>query len=101
MLRMLEADNQRNIKPMNAERPNIAIAVNADSLATWFESVAWEIAEHNVALELLIDDQDYTLPLLARGDAMGCVSTSSESSTGFVADPIGAMEGSGANRGSQ
>jgi LysR family transcriptional regulator (chromosome initiation inhibitor) len=54
------------IKPTETPWPRTAIAVNADSLATWFEDVAWEIAKRNVALELMVDDQDYTLPLLAR-----------------------------------
>ncbi|PXW31163.1 LysR family transcriptional regulator (chromosome initiation inhibitor) [Paraburkholderia silvatlantica] len=92
VLKMLEADTVRQIKPMDDTQPRIAIAVNADSLATWFEAVAWEIAERNVAVELIVDDQDYTLPLLAKGEAMGCVSTSSESPTGFLAESIGMME---------
>jgi LysR family transcriptional regulator, chromosome initiation inhibitor len=92
VLKILEADTMRHLKPMDGVRPRVAIAVNADSLATWFEAVAWEIASDDVALELVVDDQDHTLPLLAKGEAIGCVSTSSESSTGFVAEPIGAME---------
>lgn len=40
VLKLMEADTLRHIKPMDAERPRIAIAVNADSLATWFESIA-------------------------------------------------------------
>lgn len=92
ILKILEADTQQQIKPMDGMRPRVAIAVNADSLATWFEVVAWEIAKKNVALELIVDDQDYTLPLLAKGEAMGCVSTSSNSPTGFLAEPIGMME---------
>ena len=43
-------------------------------------------------LELIVDDQDHTLPILARGEAMGCVSTESSAPIGFVAEPIGAME---------
>lgn len=92
VLKILEADTMRHIKPIDAEMPSIAIAVNADSLATWFEPIAWEIAANNVALELMVDDQNYTLPLLARGEAIGCVSTSRDSPTGFVAESIGAME---------
>lgn len=92
VLKILEADTQQQIKPMDGTRPRVSIAVNADSLATWFEAVAWEIAENNVALELIVDDQDYTLPLLAKGEAMGCVSTSSNPPTGFLAEPIGMME---------
>ncbi|WP_431018307.1 LysR family transcriptional regulator [Burkholderia gladioli] len=48
MLRMLEADTLKHIKPMNSDRPHVAIAVNADSLATWFEKIAWEIAKRPV-----------------------------------------------------
>lgn len=92
VLKVLESDTLRHIKPLDGERPHIAIAVNADSLATWFESVAWEIAGENVALEIMVDDQDHTLPLLVRGEAMGCVSTSREAPTGFLAEYLGAME---------
>lgn len=92
VLKVLEADTLQYIKPMGTQRPRISIAVNADSLATWFEAVAWEIAEGGVALELMVDDQDHTLPLLARGEAMGCVSTSSDPPRGFLAEPIGTME---------
>ena len=92
VLKLPEADTLRQIKPMDGTRPRIVIAVNADSLATWFEAVAWEISERNVALELIVDDQDHTLPLLAKGEAMGCVSTSSHPPPGFLAEPIGTME---------
>lgn len=92
VLKMLEADTLRQVKPLDGTRPRIAIAVNADSLATWFEAVAWEISKSNVALELIVDDQDHTLSLLAKGEAMGCVSTSRCSPTGFLAEPIGIME---------
>jgi len=91
-LKVLEADTLQRIKPDRRGRTKIAIAVNADSLASWFEPVACAIAKENFALELLVDDQDYTLSVLTRGEAMGCVSTESNAPTGFVARPIGAME---------
>lgn len=91
-LEFLEADTIHRIKPEEKGRTKIAIAVNADSLATWFETVACAIAKENFALELIVDDQDYTLSVLTRGQAMGCVSTASVSPTGFVAESIGAME---------
>lgn len=91
-LKLMEADTLQRIKPDGKDRVKIAIAVNADSLASWFEPVACAIAKENFALELLVDDQDYTLSVLARGEAMGCVSTASSAPTGFVAKPIGAME---------
>lgn len=91
-LKLLEADTLQRIKPEEKSRARIAIAVNADSLATWFEAVACTIAKGNFTLELIVDDQDYTLPVLTRGEAMGCVSTASNAPTGFVAEPIGAIE---------
>jgi LysR family transcriptional regulator (chromosome initiation inhibitor) len=92
VLRTLETDTLKQIKPDASVRTRVAIAVNADSLATWFGPVACAIAKEQFALELVVDDQDHTLPILARGEAMGCVSTESTAPTGFVAEPIGAME---------
>lgn len=91
-IKVLEADTLQSIKPTHSDRVEISIAVNADSLATWFEAVAWTIAERSVSLELIVDDQDYTLPLLASGQAIGCVSTSRDSPTGFIGEYLGAME---------
>lgn len=91
-LKLLEADTLQRMKPEEKQRARVAIAVNADSLATWFEPVACAIARDNFALELIVDDQDYTLSALTRGEAMGCVSTASSAPTGFVAEPVGAME---------
>ncbi|WP_133670245.1 HTH-type transcriptional regulator ArgP [Burkholderia pseudomallei] len=91
-LKLLEADTLRRIKPDASSRTKVGIAVNADSLATWFGPVAFAIAKDNIALELIVDDQDYTLAVLARGEAMGCISTARTAPTGFVAEPIGGME---------
>jgi LysR family transcriptional regulator (chromosome initiation inhibitor) len=53
----------------------VAIAVSADSLATWFESVAWDIAKDEFVLELIdvagipYGRADSRLRALARGEA--------------------------------
>ncbi|PTB19058.1 chromosome replication initiation inhibitor protein [Trinickia symbiotica] len=90
--KLLEADTLERMKPCAGSRVRVGIAVNADSLATWFGPVACAIAKENVALELIVDDQDHTLSVLARGEAMGCISTARAAPPGFVAEPIGAME---------
>ncbi|WP_213762401.1 HTH-type transcriptional regulator ArgP [Caballeronia sp. dw_19] len=92
VLKLMEADTLQQIKPGFYGRTKIAVGVNADSLATWFEPVACTIAKENFALELIVDDQDFTLAVLIRGEAIGCVSTASSAPTGFVAEAIGAME---------
>ena len=88
----LETDTLRQIKPEGTERTGVAIAANADSLATWFESVWCAIASSDFVLELIVDDQDHTLPMLARGAAAGCVSTESSAPTKCVAESVGATE---------
>lgn len=91
-LELMEADTLQQIKPTGQGRTAISVAVNADSLATWFESVACAIAREHFALELIVDDQDFTLPVVVRGEAVGCISTANNAPTGFVADALGAMQ---------
>jgi len=93
-LQLLEAASLAELVPNIEGRPvQIAIAVNADSLATWFPSVLWPLLRaQNVALEVIADDQDHTLPRLVRGEVIGCISTASKPSTGFNTVPLGCME---------
>lgn len=93
-LQLMEDATLAELKP-GAERAAVpvAIAVNADSLATWFPAVLWPLLnEPHVALEVVADDQDHTLARLTRGEVMGCISTSAQPATGFVAEPLGCME---------
>lgn len=71
----------------------LAIAVNADSLATWFPKLLWPLLlKRRIALEVVADDQDHTVSRLARGEVIGCISTESKPAVGFVADALGEME---------
>ena len=57
----------------------LAVAVNADSLETWFpEAIADCVAQENLLLQLIVDDQDYTHALLKNGDVIGCVTTQAQ-----------------------
>ncbi|WP_051244686.1 HTH-type transcriptional regulator ArgP [Azohydromonas australica] len=93
-LRLLESDTLAKIKPEPQLAPvPLAIAVNADSLATWIPTVLWPLMrQHRIALEVITDDQDHTLRRLARGEVIGCISTEARPATGFIAEPLGAME---------
>ncbi|MBU9477971.1 HTH-type transcriptional regulator ArgP [Burkholderia multivorans] len=90
-VRLQEDELLRRIMPGTFSPTALALAVNADSLATWFEPVARELAQHHVALEIVVDDQDHTLGALARGDVKGCISTERKPLTGFLAEPVGRM----------
>lgn len=90
-LQLLEEDTLERIKPHASGPASIAVAVNADSLGTWFGPIACWLARQRIALELIVDDQDHTLRSLARGEVVGCISTERDAQIGFVAEPVGAM----------
>ena len=70
----------------------LRVAVNADSLATWFlPGVVTVLKEQHLLLDVVIDDQDYTHEALRAGEVMGCVTTLSEPMSGCLAEPLGVM----------
>lgn len=94
-LRMLEGAALQKLLPIPGPRAPVplAIAVNADSLATWFPDVLHELLlQRRVALEIVTDDQDHTVVRLARGEVVGCISTDAKPAAGFLAECLGAME---------
>ncbi len=94
-LRLLEASSLRELSTAaDHDGPvPLSIAVNADSLATWFPPLLRELfARRLVALEVVTDDQDHTSSRLLRGEVVGCISTDAKAAAGFLANPLGAME---------
>ena len=71
---------------------SVAIAVNADSLATWFLPALGDfLNREHVLIDLIVDDQDHTYALLEAGQALGCVSSEPRPLRGCVAEPLGVM----------
>jgi len=94
-LRMLEDTTLRELSAdRHVEKPvPVAIAVNPDSLATWFPKALWPmLRERRMTLEVIVEDEDYTDTRLARGEVIGCISTEPAAGNGFLAEPLGAME---------
>jgi LysR family transcriptional regulator (chromosome initiation inhibitor) len=70
----------------------VALAVNADSLATWFlPALDPFLSRERVLVDLIVDDQDHTYALLEAGQALACVSTEPRPMRGCVAEPLGGM----------
>ncbi|MGS0742443.1 ArgP/LysG family DNA-binding transcriptional regulator [Glaciimonas sp. GG7] len=70
--------------------PDIAIAVNADTLATWLlDAVAPILNPPQCQLTILVDDQDHTLQLLREGSVFACVTSSMAAVAGTTATPLG------------
>jgi LysR family transcriptional regulator, chromosome initiation inhibitor len=95
-VRMMEADLLSGLQGGEARSgvrwQSLSVAINADSVASWFlPGVAPLLQRHRLLLEILIDDQDHTHDALKSGDVIGCVTTLAEPMRGCVAEPLGVM----------
>ncbi|MGR0320850.1 LysR family transcriptional regulator ArgP [Agromyces sp. ZXT2-3] len=76
----------------SARPATVPLAVNADSLATWFLPALARIAEaHAVVFDLHRDDQDFTAGLLESGAVMGAVTSQATPVAGCLVRPLGVM----------
>jgi LysR family transcriptional regulator (chromosome initiation inhibitor) len=89
-LRLLDAEAGA---VLGVGRPvEMAVAVNADSLATWFRPVLGSLARRaDVVLRLHVEDQGYSDELLRRGEVVAAVTAEPTPVQGCVAEPLGAL----------
>jgi LysR family transcriptional regulator, chromosome initiation inhibitor len=89
---LLEQDLQAEFAGDEAAPLTVSVAVNADSLGSWFlPALSTFLIEERVLLDVTVDDQDHTYALLEAGRALGCVSTEPQAMRGCVAEPLGVM----------
>ncbi|MFC3530566.1 LysR family transcriptional regulator ArgP [Vogesella facilis] len=89
---LLEADLAASFAGSDAELLSIPLALNADSVASWFlPALAPFLIAKGILLELTVDDQDHTYSLLQAGLAVGCVSTEAQAMRGCSAVALGVM----------
>jgi len=70
----------------------LRIAVNADSLATWFRGVVAEVAGWpDVALRLDVEDQAFSAGLLRSGDALAAVTSEPAAVQGCSVERLGTL----------
>jgi LysR family transcriptional regulator, chromosome initiation inhibitor len=94
-VRLLEQELQGALPALAPEgitRVALPVAVNADSLATWFAPViAAFAADAPVLVEVAVDDQDHTTEWLRSGAVLAAVTGSARPATGCNSRPLGAM----------
>ena len=96
-LRLMESDllgglQGGGVSKHAARWQSLSVAINADSVASWFlPGVAPLLQRHRLLLEIVIDDQDHTHDALKSGDVIGCVTTLAQPMRGCVAEPLGVM----------
>jgi LysR family transcriptional regulator (chromosome initiation inhibitor) len=91
-VQVLEAETRRALGDGVSSRAVTPVAVNADSLATWFVPVLSEAAGWaDTALDLHVEDQDHSSRLLRQGDVIGAVTADPTPVNGCRAERLGFM----------
>ena len=71
---------------------NLALGINADSLATWFPQIILPfLRDSRILLDIRVDDQEQTHRLLKDGEVIGCVSTQEQAMQGCSVTYLGCM----------
>jgi LysR family transcriptional regulator (chromosome initiation inhibitor) len=86
---LLEAEALAETTGDSASFTRIAIAVNADSMSTWFTAVFDELP--GILFDVRIEDQDHSARLLREGAVMGAVTTERVAVPGCRVQPLGVM----------
>ncbi|MBF4614366.1 LysR family transcriptional regulator ArgP [Curtobacterium sp. VKM Ac-1376] len=89
-VRLLDEETTRALGGGGSVVPSIPLAVNADSLATWFlDALALVRADTEVVFDLHREDQDRTAELLRAGTVMGAVTAEADPVQGCSSVPLG------------
>ena len=97
-MRLLRADLETDLQDLTPgtgamrEEDRIAIAINADSIATWALPALGVLVSGGLPLEIIADDQDFTHEWLREGQVLGCVTTLKQALRGCKVLPLGAMQ---------
>ena len=86
---LLEAEALGEMGGTEGGAARIAVAVNADSMATWFTEVFARL--DGVLFDVRIEDQDHSTRLLREGVVMGAVTTERHPVPGCRVQPLGVM----------
>ena len=91
-IQLLQADTLHRLGADANSRTRLPVAVNADSLATWFVPVLREAADwSDVLLDLRVEDQDHSSTLLRRGEVLGAITADPSPVHGCSIEPLGRM----------
>lgn len=86
---LLEAEALAELGGGEDAATRIALAVNADSMATWFVAALSGLSD--ILFDIRIEDQDHSTRLLRDGTVMGAVTTEHAPVPGCRVQPLGEM----------
>lgn len=83
-------DEARAALEEHVGRVEVTVAVNADSLATWFREVLAEVGgSSELTLRLVVEDQAYSAELLRSGEALAAVTSDPQPVQGCRCEHLG------------
>jgi LysR family transcriptional regulator (chromosome initiation inhibitor) len=91
-VQLLERDLAKSLPTLSERTARLRIAVNADSLATWWAETVGELSTHEGLLfDIVIEDQDVGLRRMRDGDVAACLCSSDQPVAGARCVAIGTM----------
>lgn len=88
---LLQAETDARLQARLARVP-LTVAVNSDSLATWFKQVVRDVAKRGeVALRIRIEDEARSLAMLHRGDVLGAITREHAPVSGCESTYLGSL----------
>ncbi len=91
-VRLLESDLLGEVPALGSGEQRLRLAINADSLATWWpEAIGRFCKQHPVLFDLVVEDQEVALKRMRDGDVAGCICDSPTPVQGARSHPLGSM----------
>ncbi|MBW7472650.1 LysR family transcriptional regulator ArgP [Marinobacter sp. M216] len=91
-VQLLERDLARSIPAISEPSARLRIALNADTLATWWAgAIGAFCSDEALLLDLVIEDQDIGLRRMREGDVAACLCSSPQPVAGARSVPLGSM----------
>lgn len=95
-VRLLESEVVDNLPGLAGQEPgpsSVRVAVNADSVSTWFPQAAAQFAaETGAMLDLVLEDEAHTAQRLRSGEVLAAVTADPATVVGCRIYPLGAIE---------
>lgn len=91
-VQLLERDLAKSLPALSEPTARLRIALNADSLATWWANAIGEFCrDETLLLDIVVEDQDIALRRMREGDVAACLCSNSQPVPGARCIPLGNM----------
>jgi LysR family transcriptional regulator (chromosome initiation inhibitor) len=88
----LEQDLNDKLPQLGLDQPSLKIAVNADSLSTWWFSAIEDISRKlDIRFDIVVADQDTAISKMSDGEVLACLCSSKDSLSGATAIKVHTM----------